>query len=92
MPTDDKGSHHIQACLGLLFQIRRSMPRIERIQRSRSEMVSPLYRLFFFLKFHDDKEGKEAFKEMVHIMENTIKLRIPVRVDADLGSNWAECK
>jgi DNA polymerase I-like protein with 3'-5' exonuclease and polymerase domains len=38
------------------------------------------------------KEGKEAFDEMVHIMENSIKLKIPVRVDADLGSNWAECK
>jgi DNA polymerase I-like protein with 3'-5' exonuclease and polymerase domains len=38
------------------------------------------------------KEGKEAFDEMVNIMENTIKLKIPVRVDADLGNNWAECK
>lgn len=37
-------------------------------------------------------EGKEAFREMVHIMENTIPLKVPVIASANLGGNWDEAK
>jgi DNA polymerase I-like protein with 3'-5' exonuclease and polymerase domains len=36
------------------------------------------------------KEGKEAFKEMVNIMEKTLPLKIPVIVDSELKKNWGE--
>lgn len=38
------------------------------------------------------KEGKEAFGEMVNIMENSIKLLVPVLADATIGANWGEAK
>lgn len=38
----------------------------------------------------DTKEAGEAVKEMKHIYENTIKLKVPVLVDFEIGSNWAE--
>ena len=37
-------------------------------------------------------EGKDAFNELVHIMETSIKLNIPVFADAKIGANWSECK
>ena len=37
------------------------------------------------------KEGVEAFVEMKYIMENAIKLRVPVIADAEIGDNWANC-
>lgn len=36
--------------------------------------------------------GREAFKEMVHIMEQAIPLKVPVLVDSDLTNNWGEAK
>jgi DNA polymerase I-like protein with 3'-5' exonuclease and polymerase domains len=36
------------------------------------------------------KEGREAFKEMVHLMENTYKLKVPMIVDSDTGDNWGD--
>ena len=38
------------------------------------------------------KEGEEAFNELVHLMETSVKLNIPVFADAKLGANWSECK
>lgn len=38
------------------------------------------------------RAGQEAFKELVYIMESTIKLEVPVMVDAKIGANWNECK
>jgi len=34
------------------------------------------------------KEGKEAFKEMIHIMETTIKFKVPIIIDHALVENW----
>ena len=38
------------------------------------------------------KEGEEAFKEMVNIMENSLALQVPVKVEAATGINWSEAK
>jgi len=38
------------------------------------------------------KESKEAFQESVHLMEQTIPLKIPVIVESDIGKNWSEVK
>lgn len=40
----------------------------------------------------DTKEGREAFKEMTHIMETALTLKIPVLADAKLASNWDQAK
>lgn len=40
----------------------------------------------------DTKEGREAFEEMRHIMETTLKLDIPILADGKLGNNWDEAK
>jgi DNA polymerase I-like protein with 3'-5' exonuclease and polymerase domains len=36
--------------------------------------------------------GREAFKEMVHIMETTMTLKIPVLASFNTGANWNEAK
>jgi len=38
------------------------------------------------------KVGEEAFEEMKHLMENTVRLSVPLTVDAKVGANWKECK
>jgi DNA polymerase-1 len=40
----------------------------------------------------DNARGKEAYKEMVHIMANTVPLKVPVVVDSELGPNWGEAE
>ncbi len=35
--------------------------------------------------------GEEAFREMVHLMEEAVPLRVPVRADWKTGRNWGEC-
>ena len=35
-------------------------------------------------------EGQEALEELEYIMENAIKLDVPVKVDTHTGANWAE--
>ena len=34
----------------------------------------------------------EAFKEMHHIMEHSVKLAVPIRADASIGTNWANAE
>jgi DNA polymerase-1 len=36
------------------------------------------------------KEGEEAALEARHIMENTVKLCLPLKVEAERGSNWGD--
>jgi len=36
--------------------------------------------------------GMEAFKEMSHIMETSIKLEVPVFAASNIGENWSEAK
>jgi DNA polymerase-1 len=39
-----------------------------------------------------DPGGKEAaFKEMQHIMETAIPIKIPIRADGDIGPDWGHC-
>jgi DNA polymerase-1 len=38
------------------------------------------------------KKAKEAFKEMVNIMQTAVPLSIPLSVDSGLGKNWSEAK
>jgi len=35
-------------------------------------------------------EGLEAFEEMNYIMENCVKLNVPIKADAEIGPNWAD--
>jgi DNA polymerase I-like protein with 3'-5' exonuclease and polymerase domains len=36
-------------------------------------------------------EGDEAGKELTRIMENVVKLRVPLLVESSRGPNWGEC-
>lgn len=36
------------------------------------------------------KIGDEATIELKHIMENTIKLKVPIKVDMEIGPNWGQ--
>lgn len=38
------------------------------------------------------KIGDEAARESLRLMENAIRLRVPVTADADRGKNWGDCK
>lgn len=40
----------------------------------------------------DTPEGREAMAEVKHIMENCLKLRVPVIAEGSVGANWGECK
>jgi len=56
--------------------------------------------LTLHLTIHDEldisiprtKEGKEAFAEMIHIMETAIKFKVPIIVDSTIDKNWGEIK
>jgi len=37
------------------------------------------------------KEGDDAGKELVRIMENCVKLRVPVLAESDRGDDWGAC-
>lgn len=53
-----------------------------------------------YLTVHDEldygmprtKEGIEAVKHIGSIMENTVKLKIPLIADTEIGDNWGEVK
>lgn len=40
----------------------------------------------------DSNEGVEVAKEIQHVMERAIELKVPVLVDADWGKTWGDCK
>lgn len=52
------------------------------------------------LTVHDELDGscpktraaKEALRECTHIMENCVRLRVPLKVDGSEGPNWGACK
>lgn len=44
------------------------------------------------LDFSDPGGRDKAFLEMQHVMENCMKLRIPIRADGDIGPNWGDLK
>ena len=54
--------------------------------------------LYPHLTVHDEldqskprtKEGTEAVNELINIMENTIKLKVPLVADCEIGPNWGE--
>lgn len=53
-----------------------------------------------YLTVHDEldtgvpktKEGSEALKEMVRLMETPVDLSVPLLADCEIGPNWAEVK
>jgi len=44
------------------------------------------------LDFSDPGGKDEAFRELKHILETALPLRIPVRADCDVGPDWGHCK
>ena len=44
------------------------------------------------LDFSDPGGKDEAFREMQHVMEQCIPLRVPVIADGEIGPNWADVK
>jgi DNA polymerase-1 len=40
------------------------------------------------LDFSDPGGKDRAFKEMAHIMETALPLKIPVKVDSEIGPDW----
>lgn len=44
------------------------------------------------LDFSDPGGKDDAFREMQHVMETVIPLRIPVRADGDIGPNWGNLR
>jgi DNA polymerase I-like protein with 3'-5' exonuclease and polymerase domains len=38
------------------------------------------------------KEGREADAELTNIMENCIKLKVPIKVDSEIGPSWGDLK
>lgn len=44
------------------------------------------------LVFSDFGAPEDAWREMAHILENCIPLRIPVKIEGGSGPNWGECE
>lgn len=42
------------------------------------------------LDFIDDGGKDEAFREMQHVMETCMTLRVPIRADYEIGPNWGD--
>ena len=40
----------------------------------------------------NNRNGREAFEAMHHIMETCATLRVPIRADAKVGKNWADAE
>lgn len=40
--------------------------------------------------FNNTRAGREALAELKHILENTVQLSVPLRVDVSTGPNWGE--
>ena len=37
-------------------------------------------------------EGREAFEQLVYIMEHALELKVPILASSKIGANWSECK
>lgn len=44
------------------------------------------------LDFIDNGGKDEAFREMQHVMETCMELRVPIRADYEIGPNWGDVK
>lgn len=44
------------------------------------------------LDFSDSGTADDAFRELVHVMETVIPLRVPVRAEVSKGPDWGHCK
>ena len=44
------------------------------------------------LNFSDPGNRSEAFKAMQHVMETATKLRVPIKADGEIGSDWGHVK
>lgn len=44
------------------------------------------------LDFSDPGGKDQAFREMHHVMENCMRLRIPVKAELDIGPDWGNCE
>lgn len=42
--------------------------------------------------YHDNQLGREALRELKHVMEKCIELLVPLKVDATTGPNWGSCE
>jgi DNA polymerase I-like protein with 3'-5' exonuclease and polymerase domains len=42
--------------------------------------------------YYDDKAGREALRELKHLMETCVDLLVPLKVDAGTGPNWGSCE
>lgn len=42
------------------------------------------------VSYKDNSEGRDALRELVHIMETCVELSVPLLVDCHVGKNWAE--
>jgi DNA polymerase I-like protein with 3'-5' exonuclease and polymerase domains len=38
------------------------------------------------------KVGVEAYRELKHIMENVVKLKVPIIAEAEIGDSWGNTK
>jgi len=54
----------------------------------------PLITVHDELDFSDPgtAEAEEAFKDIAHMMENAIQLKVPIIVDCEIGPNWGNLK
>jgi len=39
-----------------------------------------------------DRKADQALKELSHILENSVKLQVPLIVDGGTGANWHQAK
>lgn len=52
----------------------------------------PLITVHDELDYDDNRQADEAFREMKHIMETCLPLRVPVIADCEIGPNWGNLK
>lgn len=52
----------------------------------------PLLTVHDELDFSDDGTNPEAWREIKHVMENALELRVPIRVDDEIGPDWGHLK
>ena len=55
-------------------------------------IIDPLITIHDELDVSFKKTDKKIFKEMISLMENSIKFKVPIRVDSEVGENWGKVK